>query len=1064
MRLALSVAVVCVLAQPAFADSADDVQASAFDPSTCNRKEPSSLASALTAPVTWSDYEVAGTFLEPRETVRALLAPTMNRHRALTEDARNDIRASAAAFGYHVVGIGTRDTTAGTHAVLHLAPLPRVRSIDIDMDQSILEPVLEDDVQRRLRLRVGSYLPWTPKERACDLHEEIARVESFLFDRGYFDAKAKIVQERHGEGVKLDVDVNLGAQYEVDVARIRIVGANLAVSEARIKDKFRPKPKCVFEFVGGVLCYGREGFSVEQHEEDKQEVVKLFNNLGYPAARVITDYNRARSPDRRTRTVRFRVTIDQGQRLDVVFEGYEPGSVTVEAMREQLTFDQAKSIDDFEATESAAALTRYFQSRGYFDARVTWHRERFDVFDRMIFRIEQGARRPVKKVEFIGATALSRDTLLSITGTDPVETKIFGTNRAATTAQLAADVDAIASAYRKAGYRDARVSVTAATEERALDDAALAAAMLLADRGDGLYVRFRIDEGPPTLLARIHVELGDSGDAITTPEDRALCEKVLGYLADLHGDKAFAAQADRGRCVATAPAHIYREEDAAVTAGALRERLFNDARPRVTLAYEVAPMGTRRVAATYRLANLQQLTFGNVVVRGNFRTHDSVIYGQLGLRRGQPLTRNAIANSARTLRSTALFDAVTITMPDLATTSAGEVHAVVEVTERHDRWAEVQVEAGLSTYNGLFGRLVGSRKNMFGRGVSLDLGVTYGFDFEALFERSELEQRQLAFDGTFALPQFLTRRLKPVDFRTELTGFHRNQDTARFGLLTTSGVTLALANTQSEPLFWDLPGRMTFGLQYDFRRRNRNVNALRPIGADEDDRQVAIQTDTGSVGLAFGWEARTDRNGALSPLAAEAGFRLDARVTFASRALLGDQDFFKVSAAGSKFWPIGANLVLRADLRYDQGFPLGDAALLPEVERFFAGGDATVRGYEDDRLATEIVQVGVPPLDNVDQIRVLPAGGNIRLLGSLDAQVRIYGILSSALFVDAGLIKNQWSTVELEDVRPSAGLALVRFVTPFGIGAVEYAIPLQPRLGDDPRGRWHVSFAARAQF
>ena len=54
--------------------------------------------------------------------------------------------------------------------------------------------------------------------------------------------------------------------------------------------------------------------------------------------------------------------------------------------------------------------------------------------------------------------------------------------------------------------------------------------------------------------------------------------------------------------------------------------------------------------------------------------------------------------------------------------------------------------------------------------------------------------------------------------------------------------------------------------------------------------------------------------------------------------------------------------MLRADLRYDQGIPLGGAVLLPEVERFFAGGDSTVRGYDDDRLATELVQVGVPPL------------------------------------------------------------------------------------------------------
>jgi len=33
-----------------------------------------------------------------------------------------------------------------------------------------------------------------------------------------------------------------------------------------------------------------------------------------------------------------------------------------------------------------------------------------------------------------------------------------------------------------------------------------------------------------------------------------------------------------------------------------------------------------------------------------------------------------------------------------------------------------------------------------------------------------------------------------------------------------------------------------------------------------------------------------------------------------------------------------------------------------------------------------------------------------------------------------------------------------------GSFAFERAIPLRPRLGDDPRGRWHINFAARAQF
>jgi hypothetical protein len=62
------------------------------------------------------------------------------------------------------------------------------------------------------------------------------------------------------------------------------------------------------------------------------------------------------------------------------------------------------------------------------------------------------------------------------------------------------------------------------------------------------------------------------------------------------------------------------------------------------------------------------------------------------------------------------------------------------------------------------------------------------------------------------------------------------------------------------------------------------------------------------------------------------------------------------------------------------------------------------------------------------------------------------------------MISNTWSSVEPDDIRPAVGVAIVRINTPFGIGALERAIPLNPHTGDNPRGRWHFSFAARAQF
>ncbi|HLL20626.1 MAG TPA: BamA/TamA family outer membrane protein, partial [Kofleriaceae bacterium] len=242
---------------------------------------------------------------------------------------------------------------------------------------------------------------------------------------------------------------------------------------------------------------------------------------------------------------------------------------------------------------------------------------------------------------------------------------------------------------------------------------------------------------------------------------------------------------------------------------------------------------------------------------------------------------------------------------------------------------------------------------------------------------------------------------------------------------------------------------------------------------DDDDTQVPVTTITGSVGLSAEWEQRVDRRGTLSPLAPEDGFRLEGQVSYAHPWVLSQDTFLKLQLGASKYFSLSPNLVLRSDLRYDQGFPGfrfwlrtdGERpALLPEVERFFAGGDANVRGYADERLATELIETGVPPISNISQIRVLPAGGNIRVLGSVDLQYRVWSVFATGVFFDAGLIKNQWGSVALEDIRPSIGMTLFRIITPFGSFVWERGVPLRPQLGDDPRGRWHINFAARAQF
>lgn len=1033
------------------------------------RPRPSSATDATAAaPVTWSEFDVEGELRDPPATVRALFLPVMSRHPALTDDARAEVACIASRYGYAVVRIEPRETAKGTHAVIQLAALPMVRKVNVHIKQSLFAALLDDQVRRRLRIRPGAYLPWSPAERTAELDDERDHIADYLhLEEGYFDATVEHAEEPRGDGIEITLNIVLGSKYKTGTVTVENADQLARVIDPReIVAQFHHESCLLF-----ICWFGESRFTRANHLDDLRKVVARLQKLNFPAARVHTSFEQdpRASFNRRTHGVDFTVSVDLRRGLDLQFEGYNRDSISQDQLREHVTFDTAASSDDVEAAASARALTLYLQSRGWFEAHVTFNRERKQTvdqsttFDRITFTIDAGKQRPVRSISFRGNQAFSSETLDDELGTTETKlsTSLFGGNTNATIEQLDGDVDRITAFYRRAGYRDVRVHAEVASDPIALGSAALTAALTATDRGNGLHVRYAIDEGAPTFLTGVELVTKRASE----PLDREVCKQALADLAELYGVKSIETPLPGDRCAAKLTDVKLREEEAAATRDALKDRLYNHGRPRAEVGYELVVTGDHQVTARYTLASLQRLQFGKVVVRGNFKTRTSIIATELGIRQGAPLTGDALADGARRLRNTALFDAVSVSLPDLDTITAGEVNAVVDVVERYDYRARVDAEVGYSSYNGAFLKLIPSFKNLFGVGVSLDTAGTIGFDLVRYLGTSETRLRQLSAEATLRFPQWLSRRFSPVEFQTELTAFHRRQDDPRFGVVTTDGVTVTLSRTWERKRIGTRPARaITTGLHYDFRLRERPIDVLRPAGADDDQSQVPVSTRTGSVGLAFEWEQRVNRDGVLSPLGPEAGFRFEAQVALASLYLGGQDTFLKLSTAGSRYWPIGKRLTVRADLRYDQGVPLGGAVLLPEVERFFAGGDSTVRGYDDERLHTEIVQVGVPPLANVQQIRVLPAGGNIRVMSSLDAQVRIWSLFATALFADAGLITNQWGTVTTNDIRPSVGMALFRLVTPFGAVSIERAIPLRPQLGDDPRGRWHFSLAARTQF
>ena len=282
----------------------------------CVRNRPAAPPLA-TPPATWNDFEIEGELADPADTVRTLFAPVMQRRTSLTDDTRNDILGIARKYGYFLVAITTRETPAGSHAVLKLAPLPLVRKVNVDIKQSPFATLLDDQVRRRMRIRTGTYLPWTPAERTCELDDEVAQIADYLhLEEGYFDAT-----------------VATRSASAAAASRSRS-GSRSATSTGPARSR-SPTPRCSprrrstappwssSSATTSASSVSRARFTRTRHIEDIQKVVKLFQRRGYPAVRVHTSSSRIpRSAfNRRTHAVDFTVTIDPRRRIDVKFVG-----------------------------------------------------------------------------------------------------------------------------------------------------------------------------------------------------------------------------------------------------------------------------------------------------------------------------------------------------------------------------------------------------------------------------------------------------------------------------------------------------------------------------------------------------------------------------------------------------------------------------------------------------------------------------------------------------------------------------------------------------------------------
>lgn len=416
-----------------------------------------------------------------------------------------------------------------------------------------------------------------------------------------------------------------------------------------------------------------------------------------------------------------------------------------------------------------------------------------------------------------------------------------------------------------------------------------------------------------------------------------------------------------------------------------------------------------------------------IQVEGNEQANESFIRHRLAFEPGDWYSAEAQRRSFRNLYRTGLFSKVDLHLEETPDPEARTL--VVTVAELPSQ--ELYLEPGWGSYEYLRFSVGYREKDLFGTGRIARAETTISFrSFELLVGLTD--------------PWFLNTEITadfPVYYRMRQEPSFTRED---------KGASALFSADLTD--WWSV----TFG--YDYRHTD-----LTDVSEDADIEDTDTNYALGSLSLQTTFDTRDDiffpTGGQRTFLGCEA----------AQSFLLSDVKFAKFTGGTRWYFSPTKSTVLA--LRYDTGLvvPTGDQVTLPLAERFFNGGENTVRSFYEAELG--------PKDDSGD-----PTGGYAYNVVTVEVRQRLYGNFFGSLFWDFGNLAPNQSRSERDqppydsqselisdtledyftDFRSGVGAGL-QYLLPVGPARLDFAVNPSPRK-DQNEDRFAIHFSVGMAF
>ena len=669
------------------------------------------------------------------------------------------------------------------------------------------------------------------------------------------------------------------------------------------------------------------------------------------------------------------------------------------------------SVDEDLLEDSILRIETHLRGLGYRDARVT-HRRVVDVGEVSIeFTVDRGRRYRVAVVRFDGSRTVS----------DPELRSLFGvtTGIPMVVADVEAGVAAVRRRYEQEGYRG--IQVIPVPDERATPAGGDATETILVDYA------VEIIEGPRTTVGTVGFE---GLAAFSATELRAVVVSATGepYYAPLavaDGDAVLTHYQNEG--YETAEVEVFRQFDERGTTADL----------------------------TFVVREGRQVLVEHVLVVGNRQISDAAVRAELALRPGEPLGLDEVTETRRQLAALGLFRGSNILYLSHGAGNRRDVVIVVEEAPatRVGYGGGLEVSQRLrATEGGVAGEQLElaprgffeiGRRNLWGKNRSIDL-------FTRVSVRRKDDADAEVSESSFGFNEYrvLLNYREPRAFRQSgdliVSGFVEQAIRPSFDLFS-RGVNAELRR--------EIGLTMTGSVGYTYGQNRVTNEQLQPEDRPLVDRlfpEVTLSSFSGGVVRDTRDDPLEPTTGVLVGLDGEMAFRgIGSAVGFAKTTLQG---FLYRQFPGDLVFAAGARLGLARGftltlpsvpvfvvndeglLVQHDGDPVAVPQDLPASERFFAGGDTTVRGFALDRLGDDTTIDG----------NGFPTGGNAMIVLNSELRVPVVRVLQVVGFLDAGNVFDRVSTLRLGRIRGGAGFG-VRYLSPVGPIRVDLGFKLDRR-------------------